>query len=162
MLVRPEHSNDRHAIRQVIRLAFKKHPYSQNNEQDIVDALRSAQALTLALVAEDDGIVGYIACSPVLIDRQPSHWFGLGPVAVRPDKQGKGIGATLVRASIEQLNAINAEGIVLLGEPSYYQRFGFTARAELRLLGVPASHFLSLPLRDRPASGVVTYHPAFG
>jgi putative acetyltransferase len=162
MIIRQEQFSDRNSIGKVILAAFAAHPHSQGNEQDIVDALRAAQALTVSLVAvEGDEVVGHIACSPVSINDELSHWFGLGPVAVRPDRQSRGIGAALVRAAIDQLRARNAEGIVLLGEPSYYQRFGFTARPELQLPGAPASHFLALPLRDRLASGVVMYHTAF-
>jgi putative acetyltransferase len=66
-----------------------------------------------------------------------------------------------VRASIAQLAANNAGGIVLLGEPDYYQRFGFAAHAQLRLPGVPASHFLCLSLSDPVPAGEVAYHAAF-
>jgi putative acetyltransferase len=161
MNIRPEHHSDCDSIHRLLIAAFADHPHSQHNEQTIVAVLRAANALAVSLVADDDGIVGYIACSPVSINGSTGKWFGLGPVAVQPDRQGKSIGAALVRASIEQLKSANAEGIVLLGEPHYYQRFGFAARPELQLSGVPASHFLALVLHGPIAQGVVTYHPAF-
>jgi putative acetyltransferase len=162
MQVRSEKLSDATVIRDLIEAAFATHRYSDHTEHLIVEALRAAGALTVSLVAEARGqVVGYIACSPVMINGNTGGWFGLGPVAVRPDKQGCGIGAALVRACIESLKLHNAQGAVLLGEPAYYQHFGFAARTELTLPGVPASHFLCLPLRDSIPSGVVTYHPAF-
>jgi putative acetyltransferase len=80
---------------------------------------------------------------------------------VQPKRQSNGIGAALVRACIAHLVAANAGGIVLLGEPEYYQRFGFTPHAKLLLPGVPESHFLCLALSEPIPAGLVAYHSAF-
>ncbi len=162
MQIRPEQPSHCAAIRKVIAAAFATHPHSNHKEQDIVDALRSAHALTVSLVAiKDEQVIGHIACSQVAINGQFDEWYGLGPVAVAPNHQNKGTGAALIRASIELLTARSANGIVLLGEPAYYERFGFSAAHSLSLPGAPASHFLCLPLRKGVADGVVTYHAAF-
>jgi putative acetyltransferase len=162
MQIRNEQSSDHDAIREVIREAFATHPYSTQNEHRIVDALRDANALTVALVAIEEGaVVGYVACSPVSIDCKAGSWFGLGPIAVIPNRQDQGIGGELIQASVLQLKAQHAGGIVLLGDPEYYTRFGFVENPKLILPDVPPSHFLSLPLGDNTARGVVTYHHAF-
>ena len=162
MFIRPEQPSDRDAITSIILAAFHDHPHSQQNEQRIVTALRADHALTVSLVAiEGDEVVGHIACSPVSINEMNSKWFGLGPVAVQPNRQHNGIGAALVRASIAQLVADNAGGTVLLGDPTYYQRFGFAPDAKLILPGVPASHFLCLALGEPIPAGLVAYHSAF-
>jgi putative acetyltransferase len=162
MHIRCEQVSDYDSIRDIILAAFADRPHSQHNEQNIVATLRAAKALSVSLVAIDgDEIVGHVACSPVSIDGKSRHWFGLGPVAVRPDRQDQRVGSSLIRAAIEQLKASKADGIVLLGAPAYYQRFGFTARSELKLPGAPASHFLCLTLESDIASGVVSYHAAF-
>jgi putative acetyltransferase len=63
LAIRAEESNDYAAIRQVHTLAF-----GRPNEADLVDALRHHAALTISLVAVQDGrIVGRMACSPVTI-----------------------------------------------------------------------------------------------
>ncbi len=161
--IRNETMGDIEFIREIHRAAFASHPHSLNSEQDIVDGLRAADALSVSLVAIDNEVVvGHIACSPIMIDVASSNWYGLGPVAVHPDLQGKGIGGALVRASIDQLRTSGASGVVLLGEPDYYRRFGFTARSELKLPGAPASHFLCLPLSAHIPSGIVNYRAAFG
>lgn len=162
MHIRTEQASDLQAIRDIVHAAFAEHPYSAHNEERIVDALRAADALCVSLVAvEGGGAIGYVACSSVTIDGRDCGWYGLGPVAVRPDRQRSGCGSALMLASIEQLRRVGAAGIVLLGEPAYYQRFGFRAHCELVFPGARASHFLSLPLRGEVPAGTVSYHSAF-
>ncbi|MEG1452538.1 GNAT family N-acetyltransferase [Brevundimonas sp.] len=166
MQIRPETPADHAAIRKVTLAAFENMPHSQQTEAAIIDALRAADALTLSLVAEQDGqIIGHVAFSPVLIDDQDHNWLGLGPVSVHPDHQAHGIGSKLIRTALDQITAMGTNGCVLLGEPAYYARFGFRAApAEGPALvypGVPAEYFQSLPLNGPALSGTVTYHPAF-
>ena len=93
MIVRPETERDLDGIREVNLVAFQGHPYSQQTEHLIVEALRAADALELSLVAESDGeVVGHIAFSTAAIGGSSTGWFLLGPVAVRPARQGEGIG----------------------------------------------------------------------
>lgn len=66
MLIRDEPPSDIAALDSVTMAAFAGHPFSQQTEQFIVKALRAAGALTVSLVAEDDGQVkGHIAFSPM-------------------------------------------------------------------------------------------------
>jgi putative acetyltransferase len=51
--------------------------------------------------------------------------LGLAPVAVVPTMQKRGVGAQLIRSGLEQCKQSNAPFVVVLGDPSYYQRFGF-------------------------------------
>lgn len=166
MQIRPEEPDDFTAIAKVIYAAFLNHPHhapgALPTEHKIVDALRANGVMTLGLVAEvDNKIVGHIAFSPVEINAAPSAWYGLGPVSVAPEQQGRGIGAALVRSGIEAMRARGAAGIVLLGEPAYYQRFGFAAHPGLTLPDVPPAYFMGLPLAGPWAEGVVSYHPSF-
>jgi hypothetical protein len=55
MLIRDEQAGDEDAIRQVVADAFRDHPHSDQREHFLVDALRHSGALTLSLVAEEDG-----------------------------------------------------------------------------------------------------------
>ena len=81
------------AIHALTDAAFRDVPHSSGTEAAIVDALRDAGALTLSLVAEEQGrIVGHVAFSPVTINGEASRWFGLGPVSVEPLEQRRGIG----------------------------------------------------------------------
>lgn len=97
MIIRSEEPADRSAIREVVRQAFAQAPHSSGTEPVIVDKLREKGALTLSLVAvEGAQIVGHIGVSPVIIAEAPGMWFGLGPVSVRPSRQGKGVGSSMV------------------------------------------------------------------
>lgn len=162
MLVRPECPADLSAIDRINVEAFKDHPYSHQTEHLIVRALRDAGALTRSLVVEAEGaVVGHIAFSPAPIDGRDQGWYTLGPVAVLPAHQGRGIGAALVRAGLEELRTLGAQGCVLVGDPGYYTRFGFRNEARLRVDDVPPEYFLCLPLLGGIPSGLVTHHPAF-
>jgi putative acetyltransferase len=161
--VRPEQPADVAAIAAVLREAFRTHPHSRHDEERIVSELRASGALALSLVAETaDGVVGHVAFSPVAIADGSPDWYGLGPVAVRPSHQLRGIGTALVRNGLDVIRGRGARGCVVLGEPGLYGRFGFVADPALRLAGVPPGHFLALVFGPRRAAGEVTYHAAFG
>lgn len=162
MHIRKEQPGDIAAIRRLTDEAFRGVPYSNQKEAAIIDALRLASALTLSLVAEDDvSLLGHVAFSPVLIDGTDCGWYGLGPVSVRPGRQGEGIGSTLIREGLLRLKEAGARGCVLLGDPGYYQRFGFKADERLTLDGVPPEYFQCLVIEGEMPNGKVTYHAAF-
>jgi putative acetyltransferase len=162
MRIRPETADDFAAIHALTEQAFRGHPHSDGSEPLIVQRLRAAGALTLSLVAEVDGaLVGHVAVSPVAISDGTPGWYGLGPISVTPDRQRQGVGSALMRAALARLAAQGAAGCVLLGDPAWYGRFGFAARAGLVYPGPPADHFMALPLGGAVPQGVVSYHPAF-
>lgn len=51
----------------------------------------------------------------------------LGPLAVAPEHEGKGIGSALMSAAIAQASRLGHQAIILVGDPAYYERFGFSA-----------------------------------
>lgn len=162
MILRPETEADIPAIDQINREAFLHHPYSHQTEHLIVRALRASGALTLSLVAEWEGqVVGHIAFSPALIDGQDLGWYTLGPVAVLPSHQRKGIGSSLVKAGLQGLRALGAKGCLLVGDPGYYLRFGFRHDDSLRVHEVPPEYFMCMAFSEGTPSGLVTHHPAF-
>jgi putative acetyltransferase len=162
LIIRDECPSDAERIAQVTRDAFAGHAHGSHAEHLIVNALRESGALAISLVAELSGVVvGHIAFSPVTVGDGSSGWYGLGPLSVAPAFQRRGIGRALVVHGLEQLHEKGARGCVVLGEPSFYGRFGFAHDPELRLAGVPPEFFQSLPLRGNRARGEVTYHPAF-
>lgn len=162
LTIRTETAGDIEAIDQVTRAAFENHPISRQTEHFIVKALRSADALTLSLVAEIDGrIVGHIAFSPVRISDGTPDWYGIGPLSVAPEFQKRGVGSTLMRSGMEHLRKIGAGGCALVGDPNYYRRFGFRNVPQLIHEGIPQEVFLVLPFTDELPSGTVEFHEAF-
>jgi putative acetyltransferase len=163
MTIRSESPADRAGIRDLVTAAFAGAPHGSGTEAAIVEALRDAGMLTISLVAEEDGaVVGHVAFSPVRIEGAAVGWFGLGPVAVRPERQGEGIGRQLIDEGLRQLRERGAEGCVVLGDPAYYRRFGFTSDPALCYPGAPSEYFQRLGFGGPIPSGTVVYHEAFG
>lgn len=162
MIIRLENEGDADAIHEVTAAAFQGRPYSSGTEALIVDALRAAGVLTISLVAEDhDEIVGHAAFSPVTVNGQPGCWYGLGPVSVSPAWQRRGIGTVLIETGLAQLRGLGAEGCVLLGDPTYYGRFGFVSDPTLRYGDVDPRYFQRLSFTGDVPVGEVAFHPAF-
>jgi putative acetyltransferase len=160
--IRPETPADYSMIREILLAAFASEPHSRQTEPLIVAALREANALTIGLVAEIDGaVVGHIAFSPAKIDGQDCGWYLLGPVAVEPSRQRRGIGGALVREGLRQLRELGARGCALVGHPGYYGRFGFEHVESLKMEGIPPVFLFSLSFDDETPRGTLTHHEAF-
>lgn len=161
MSIRAELPGDAAAIDALITDAFRSAPHAAGHEAEIVRRLRDDGALVLSLVAEDvDGLVGHVAASPVTIDGT-AGWIGIGPLAVRPDRQRQGHGSTLMEAVLRILRTGGAAGAVLVGDPQFYGRFGFASRSGLSLAGVPSEYVLALPFGVAVPHGRIAYHAAF-
>jgi len=161
-LIRPETPSDIVAIHDVTVAAFLQEPHTEHTEQFIVEALRKAGALTISLVAEEaNKVIGHVAVSPISISDNTTDWYGLGPISVSPELQKQGIGSALMNSILSELRNLGAAGCVLLGEPSYYSRFGFKPEANLVLPGVPQEYFQALSFSASMPNGTVTYHEAF-
>lgn len=162
LLIRDEQATDAEAIGHLTEAAFADQPHSSHTEQFIVQALRAAGQLSVSLVATDGtDLLGHVAVSPVTLSDGSTGWHGLGPISVRPDRQGQGIGTGLMHAAIQRLQALGSAGCVLLGEPAYYARFGFKAYPGLELPGVPAMYFQALPFGAQVPRASVQYAAAF-
>lgn len=160
--IRQEGNSDISSIRYVTEVAFKNAEHSSHTEHWIVDALRRNNQLSISLVAELDGnIVGHVAISPVSMSTGADEWYGLGPISILPEHQGKGIGSKLVREALSELKARHAQGCVVLGDPNYYGRFGFKVQEGLFYPGVPPEYFQALSFQGRIPIGEVSYHDSF-
>lgn len=131
MNVRPERAADIERIHEVLTAAF-----GTPLEATLVDRLRAHGRLTIGLVAERDGeVVGHVAFSPITIGaawyEEATDGLGLGPVGVTPDRQRAGVGAALIRAGLEACRQCSVPVIAVLGDPGYYERFGFERASRL-------------------------------
>ena len=161
MIIRNEQRGDVCAIRELVRGAFAEAIHSSGTEWAIVDSLRAAGALTISLVAaEGADILGHVAVSPVIV-HGAEGWFGLGPVAVRPQQQKQGTGAALIREALKQLRRSGAAGCVVLGEPAFYGKFGFSHDPDITYADVPSPYFQVMDFGAQRPTGPVEYHPAF-
>ncbi|MDX1396297.1 MAG: N-acetyltransferase [Gemmatimonadota bacterium] len=152
--IRPERDADRAGVRSVNRAAFET-----PQEADIVDALRRDVTPIVSLVAvEGAQIVGHIMFSPVGLDpAADSTLMGLGPMAVLPARQRSGIGSALVGAGLERCRELGCDGVVVLGHPAYYPRFGFVPASRYGLrceYDVPPEVFMAFESRPGSLGGV--------
>lgn len=162
LIIREERPEDVESISTLTAAAFEGAQHSSHTEHFIVNALRRAGQLTVSLVAvENDKIVGHVAISPVTVSCGASGWYGLGPISVSPERQGLGIGSSLMKVALAELKDKGAAGCVVLGEPDYYCRFGFSAHDGLVLPGVPQEYFQALPFSGDVPAGTVQYHKSF-
>ena len=149
--IREERPDDVAAIRDVNKRAF-----GQDQEGNIVDALRSNGAALLSLVATvDKKIVGHIMYSPITVGDVTGA--ALGPMAVVPEHQGQGIGSKLVEAGNQKLKDAGYPFIIVLGHTNYYPRFGFTPARDFGITcewDVPAEAFMVLVLDQAKIDGV--------
>lgn len=160
--IRPERERDIPSIRRVTEEAFATAAHTSGTEAQIVEDLRAAGVLTVSLVAECKGeVIGHVAVSPVHISDGSKGWFGVGPVSVLPEYQRQGIGTSLMHRALDALKRGGAKGCVLVGDPSYYVRFGFKAVPDLTLSNVPPEYFQALKFGPSFPVGSVTFHDAF-
>jgi len=130
----------------------------------------SRQAFTLSLVATYiDKVVGHILFSPVTIESESLSFtaVGLGPMAILPPYQKKGIGSQLIRAGIERCRQAGHEIVVVIGHPDYYPRFGFVPAKPKGIdceFEAPEEAWMILELREGALAGrrgTVKFQPEF-
>lgn len=162
--IRNETADDHAAIHAVTQRAFATQSHADGDEQDLVDLLRVRGELTLSLVAEFPqlGVVGHIGFSPVTLNGQDCGWQQLAPVSVEPNLHHQGIGSALIHEGIERLREQGICGIGVVGDPRYYERFGFIVVPGLAPEGPDAAYFRAMVLREPAPQGVVRYASAFG
>jgi putative acetyltransferase len=161
MEIREETAADIEAIREVNRLAF-----AQDQEGNLVDALRSNAAVLLSLVAIVDGeLVAHIMYSPATVG--DTAGAALGPMAVLPEFQRRGIGSRLVEAGNQKLKAAGHPFVIVVGHAEYYPRFGFTPASKHSIRcewDLPDEVFMIAvldPVKMKGVSGVAKYRPEF-
>ena len=94
--------------------------------------------------------------------------LALGPMAVSPPMQGRGIGSSLVREGLRECVRKGYHAVVVVGHPSFYPRFGFRRGSEHGLrcnFDVPDVVFMVAELAPgalKGVAGVVRYTPEFG
>ncbi len=153
LAIRHETASDREAVFRVEAQAF-----GRDAEARLADALRDAGKTLLSLVAEDDGeIVGHIVFSPMSIESGSASHAAvcLGPIAVAPPHQRRGIGGRLIEAGLAELRDAGHDAVFLLGHPTYYPRFGFRPAREFDVhYEDDRDAFMAIELRPGALDGV--------
>lgn len=155
--IRTEVAGDAPVLRDLTERAFAPMAYSDGKEGAALDQLRRDGDLVLSLVAaQGDQIVGHVAFSPVMIGGE-TGWIGLGPVSVDPTVQKQRIGTRLIRQGLDHLRNDGAKGVVLIGDPAYYSRFGFATADGLTYGEVPAQYVQYLSFSGAAPCGAIRF-----
>jgi len=174
VIVRREQPADHVAVRALHLAAFAVDPVTGARraprdvpEARLVDELREDAGFLphLSLVAlEQDVVVGHVIATRGWLEPLGSPALGLGPVGVRPDVQGRGVGTVLVHALLAVAEACEERVVALLGSPGYYRRFGFVPSTELGITPPDPTwgeHFQARRLTGRPVQGTFRYANPF-
>ena len=121
-LIRPETDGDRVGITGLLLAAFPT-----SSEARLVQRLRKDGDVVFSLVAvEASDVIGHALFSRL---RAPDAALSLAPVAVSANRRRRGIAAAMIEAGLERARAECWAAVVVLGDPSYYRRFGFSRKA---------------------------------
>ena len=71
-------------------------------------------------------LVGAIRYWPILVGWNRSPNLLLGPIGIHPTRQGEGLGQLLIDTSIREAQLLGWNGIILVGDSTYYSRFSFS------------------------------------
>ena len=155
-----EKNEDIEQVREILRAAFPT-----DAESKLVDMLRVNGKAIISLAAVDgDQVLGYILFSPVSTTLpSEAKGIGLAPVAVRRDVQTQGIGSQLIREGLRRCKGLGYDYCVVLGNPEYYQRFGFVTAGKFGLqneYGVD-EEFMIIYFSNREVAGLIMYADEF-
>jgi predicted N-acetyltransferase YhbS len=93
----------------------------------------TAQPLVSLVVVEDSLLLGNIIFSPVSIDEDAGlSGYLLAPLAVHRRYQKSGIGSLLISEGLAKLKQLKADFVLVLGDPNYYRRAGFSRAQGLK------------------------------
>lgn len=144
--------------------ALNTEAFGGTSEAAIVRRLHADEDALLSLVANrHDALVAHIEFFRILIDGQPSG-VGLGPMCVKPEVQGRGVGEALERMGL-LIKAGRGESLVfVLGDPDFYGKTGFSAEAAapFRAPWSGPSLMANAINPGAPVSGELTNPAAFG
>ncbi|MEQ1752624.1 MAG: N-acetyltransferase [Micropepsaceae bacterium] len=154
---------DQTQVRNVIAQAFQ-----QTGEAELVDTLRCRSEMLLELVATSSNrIFGHISFSRLSAQSgvESLRACALAPLAVSPESQFSGIGSRLVTIGMDELKSRRIQLLVVLGDPQYYERFGFSVkRAAALATRYSGPHLMAMELEPSCLGNKlwsVTYPSAF-
>jgi putative acetyltransferase len=118
MFIRLARPRDLAQVAEMVEESFGRH-----DEPLLIESLRKDRRIMYEWVAtKSEELVGHLVMSRL---RRPKHCLALGPVSVAPIHQREGIGSALINASLELAEEEEWVAVFVLGDPEYYERFGF-------------------------------------
>jgi predicted N-acetyltransferase YhbS len=150
---RPERLSDERAIEALQRTTFGPGAYARAAFR-VREQAPHERALSFA--AEREGqLIGSVRLTPILVGGREG--LLLGPLVIDPCCKGTGLGSALMRRALEAAREIGAAFVLLVGDESYYSRFGFrpVPRGSVRMPGpVDPGRVLAVELQPGAAEGL--------
>jgi predicted N-acetyltransferase YhbS len=162
VIIRLEQPGDYAAVERLTLAAFKTFTFAdgsrppQTDEHYLVHIMRDVPAFVpeLGFVGEVDGeIVAnimYTKSRVVRPDGSKVETLTFGPVSVKPELHGKGLGAAIIRHSLNRARELGYGAVIIVGHPQYYPRFGFKPASDYGLTmpdGSTMEPFMALELQ---------------
>ncbi|MEX0347238.1 MAG: GNAT family N-acetyltransferase [Rhizobiaceae bacterium] len=120
--IRASEPADLQAIENLYGLAFP--------DEDLLPLVRDLlddRPDVVSLVAVTNGeLVAHIAFTICSLKNMPHEAALLAPLAVAPSLHGRGLGTKMAQAGLQKMKASQMAFVLVLGDPNYYGRFGFT------------------------------------
>ena len=147
--IAPEAAADRDEVDALVMAAFGPGRFAKTAER-----IRESARIAAAFTARDNGrLVGSVRLWSITVDGLDALF--LGPIAVAGDARRGGLGADLVGACIGEAQHRSVAGVLLVGDPPYFSRFGFQPAPAVRLPGPADPHrILWLPITSAAPSGL--------
>ena len=145
-----ERSGDAAAVDALVLAAFGPGRFAKTAER-----LREAAHLAAGFCAfEGERLIGSVRLWSITVGAARSVF--LGPIAVDVASRRGGLGAELVQACLEEAKAMALDGVLLVGDPPYFSRFGFLPAPDAVLSGpVDRRRVMWLPITEIPPAGAV-------
>lgn len=157
-MVRGEKEADHDAVFEINRLA-----YGRDAEGTLVNTIRKTKSYEkgFSLVAEKEGaVLGHVLFSKGFITHRGRRFkcLVLGPAAVRPEHQRRGIGTAIINEGLERAREVGFGAVVVVGDPVYFSRFGFVPALTKKLrtsLRVPDENFMVKEVSRNALRGII-------
>lgn len=161
--LRLEEPADHALVERITYEAFKEVPEAEGDEALLAHLLRGCESFVpeLDFVAEVDGrLIGNIMYTRSrVVGEGGVEWPTLtfGPVSVLPAFQGKGVGALLIRHTLDIARSSGFRAVLIFGHETYYPRFGFESAEKYNITTADGKNFpafMALPLYEGALDGV--------
>lgn len=147
---------DHAAIEHLLDLSFGSGRHSKTSYR-LREGNCAVEGLSLLVRDPGVGVAGTISFWPLAIGETETPVLLLGPLAVHPDRQGLGLGLTLMREGLRRAKAMGHRLVLLVGDEPYYSKVGFK-KLPAGLIGMPGptdpARFLYLELQPGVLKGV--------
>jgi predicted N-acetyltransferase YhbS len=169
IVIREEEPNDYDSIFHLVEEAFRTAEHSDHDEQFLMARLRGSECwvpglATVALI--ESRIVGYALLTKAFIG-DSFECLMLGPIAVAPALQRRGIGRALIADCHARALSKGYTAVVLLGHAWYYPQVGYERLSKFGIKmphNAPDENSFGIQLTENAfagVSGVVRYSPLF-